>query len=93
MPGRVMVRWAAMPKPAGMGPMPTLAWMVALAGMAILAAPATLQRADEAGRVAGGEQLLGVGGAAGTAEFLGRAELHVQQAVGGRRGRRGRRWR
>jgi hypothetical protein len=42
-----------------------------------------LHRADEAGRVAGSEELLGVGaGAAVAAQFLGRGQVQLDAAVG-----------
>ncbi|MDT4852190.1 hypothetical protein FQZ97_864130 [compost metagenome] len=52
----------------------------------LLHAGHVLERAHEAGRVAGREQLLGVGGGAGAAHGLGRGELDVEQAVVGSRG-------
>ena len=41
-----------------------------------------LECAEEAGRIAGGKQLLRVGGPAGAAEFLRGSDSHVEQAVG-----------
>ena len=61
----------------------------------LVAAGDQLQRRVEAGGVAGGEQLLGVGGPAGAAHLLGDAQVEVEDAVVARwRGRCARRrWR
>src|SRR6185312_16909742 len=49
----------------------------------LLAAGDELDGADEAGRIAGREELLGVGpDTAGTAQLARRGELHIQHAVG-----------
>src|SRR5690606_28367472 len=50
----------------------------------LLLAGHELQRAQEAGRVAGGEQLFGIGAwAAGAAQLARRGQLHVEDAVVG----------
>ena len=88
MPGIFTCSATWMPKPFGIWPMPTSAVIEVSAGRAIFCVSGhELHGADEAGRVAGGEELLGVRARrAIAAEALGRRQLDVEDAVVGLRG-------
>ena len=75
----------AKPEVAGGGAEATCATSgSAVVGSASFAAGDEAQRAVEAGGVAGGEELLGVGaGPAGAAELLRHAQRQVEAAIGG----------
>jgi hypothetical protein len=70
MPGSEMFSSASMPKPPGIWPIPTLPVMLASGQGHLGLAGDELQRAQEASRVTGGEQLFRVGAVTGAAQFL-----------------------